>query len=236
MNSIQNRFVLLLVTVVSLVLGAFGAYNYRDSEAQKLRQLDTELEAALGRLKRNLPDALWRFDKNLLHTIVDSELGATDVLGIEVFNDQAQSMYLAATLQGGKAWTPEELPADVVRKVPLHFEENDYQHPLGTVHIYATTRHIHANVQRELVRLVGVMLALNLLVTLTLLAVLRVVVLQPLFAVRDALKHIASADADLSLRLPTSKTNTTNTFNASMTITRHTSSRRTLSRMVLVMT
>ena len=38
MNSIQNRFIVLLVMVVSLVLSAFGAYNYHDSQAQKLAQ------------------------------------------------------------------------------------------------------------------------------------------------------------------------------------------------------
>lgn len=53
MNSIQNRFIVLLVMVVSLVLGSFGAYNYRDSRAQKLQQLNTELDAAVARLSRN---------------------------------------------------------------------------------------------------------------------------------------------------------------------------------------
>lgn len=94
MNSIQNRFIVLLVMVVSLVLGSFGAYNYRDSRAQKLQQLNLELDAAVARLSRNLPDALWRFENNLVRTIVDSELGTGDVLGIEVFDEQGQSAYL----------------------------------------------------------------------------------------------------------------------------------------------
>ncbi len=202
MNSIQNRFIVLLVMVVSLVLSAFGAYNYHDSQAQKLQLLDAELAAALGRLTRSLPDALWRFDSNLLHTLVDSEMGAADVLGIEVFNEQGHSMYLASSERAGKPWSPAQMPPDIERSVRLSFEENQVRHPLGVVRIYATTQAIRANVQRELVRLVGVMLALNVLVTLALLVGLRVVVLRPLFAVRDALEHIASADADLSLRLP----------------------------------
>ncbi|MBT9513488.1 MAG: response regulator [Acidovorax sp.] len=204
MNSIQNRFIALLVMVVSLVLGSFGAYNYRDSRAQKLQQLNTELDAAVARLSRNLPDALWRFDNNLVRTIVDSELGTDDVLGIEVFNEQGQSTYLASTRPLGQPWNPAQMPADVERSVRLSYEESQARHPLGVVRIHATTQTIRDNLRRELVRLVGVMLALNVLVALVLLVGLRMVVLRPLFAVRDALEHIASADADLSLRLPSS--------------------------------
>jgi two-component system, sensor histidine kinase and response regulator len=202
MNSIQTRFTVLLVLVVSLVLCAFGAYNYRDSQAHKLQQLDADLDAALGRMTRNLPDALWRFDNSLMHTIVGSELGGSDVLGIEVFDDKGHSMYLASSVRAGKSWTPSDTPVDIERSARLGFEENNVQHTLGVVRIYATTQTIRGNLQRELVRLVAVMLALNLLVTLALWVGLRVVVLRPLFAVRDALEHIAAADADLSLRLP----------------------------------
>ncbi len=202
MNSIQNRFVVLLVMVVSLVLSAFAAYNYQDSQSQKLQQLDADLNAALGRLTRNLPDALWRFDGSLIRKLVDSELGGTDWLGIEVFNEQGESVYLAAAPRDGQPWRSARLPADVERSAPLFFEENQAKQPLGVVRVYASTQTIRDNVQRELVRLVGVMLALNVLVTLAVLVALRLVVLRPLFAVRDALEHIATADADLSLRLP----------------------------------
>ena len=204
MNSIQNRFIVLLVMVVSLVLSSFAAYNYHDSKAQNLKRLDNELDAALGRLTRNLPDALWRFDNNILYTMVNSELGASDVLGIEVFNEEGQSMFLASAQVGGKLWDPARQPADIERSMRLSFSENDVQLPLGEVRIYATTEHIRDNVWRDLVRLVGVTLALNLLIALALLVGLRLVVLRPLYAVRDALEHIASADADLSLRLPQS--------------------------------
>lgn len=204
MNSIQNRFIALLVLVVSVVLGSFGAYNYMESRAQKLRQLHAELDAAVARLSRNLPDALWRFDNNLVRTIVDSELGTADVLGIEVFDEQGQSTYQALIRPSGQPWNPAQMPADVERSVRLRYEEGQARHPLGVVRIYATTQAIRDNVRRDLVRLVGVMLALNVLVALVLLIGLRLVVLRPLFAVRDALEHIASVDADLSLRLPSS--------------------------------
>ena len=205
MYSIQNRFVVLLVMVVSLVLSAFAAYNYRDSQAQKLQQLDADLSAALGRLTRNLPDALWRFDSSLLHTLVDSELRASDWLGIEVVNEQGESVYLATAPRGGAPWNPARWPADLERSTRLNFEDNGAVHSLGLVRVYASTQAIRDNVRRELVRLVAVMLALNVLVTVALLVGLRLVVLRPLFAVRDALEHIATADADLSLRLPHSR-------------------------------
>ncbi|RQO79909.1 response regulator [Acidovorax sp. FJL06] len=204
MNSIQNRFIALLVMVVSLVLGSFGAYNYQDSRAQKLLQLNTELDAAVARLSRNLPDALWRFDNNLVRTIVDSELGSADVLAIEVLDEQGQSTYLASTRPSGQPWNPAQEPADIERSVRLGYTESQTRHPLGVVRIHASTQTIRDNARRDLVRLVAVMLALNALVALVLLVGLRMVVLRPLFAVRDALEHIASADADLSLRLPSS--------------------------------
>ena len=51
----------------------------------------------------------------------------------------------------------------------MFFEENQAKQPLGVVRVYASTQTIRDNVQRELVRLVGVMLALNVLVTLAVL-------------------------------------------------------------------
>ena len=123
----------------------------------------------MARLSRNLPDALWRFDNNLVRTIVDSELGTGDVLGIEVFDEQGQSAYLASNRVSGQPWNPAKTPADVERSVRLSYEESQARHPLGVVRIYATTQAIRDNVRRDLVRLVGVMLALNVLVALVLL-------------------------------------------------------------------
>ena len=68
MNSIQNRFIVLLVMVVSLVLSAFAAYNYQDSQSQKLQQLDADGEAANYATSRDIGKiGLERFYQRELH-------------------------------------------------------------------------------------------------------------------------------------------------------------------------
>jgi two-component system sensor histidine kinase/response regulator len=111
-------------------------------------------------------------------------------------------------MRDGKIQTvaTDAVQADIHRVFPLQFVNRGVQEHLGQVVIHATRAPIRERQQRELGRLVALTLALNLTLILGLYIALRVIVLKPLFEVRDALQDIAAADADLSLRLPESHT------------------------------
>ncbi|MDB5846515.1 MAG: barA 10, partial [Rhodoferax sp.] len=199
MKSIQTRFIVLLLLIVSAVLSGFGALNYVDSRRQQEGQLEKQLDNTGQRLAQSLQPALWHFDQEQIRKIVDAELGAEDIVAIDVVDEGDVSVYHA------------ERPApaarvDIERRVKLEIIDEGKTQPLGMLVVKATRTHIEESLRRELIHLVVLMLTLNAVITLALLVALRVVVLRPLFAVRDALEHIATADANLALRLPRSKT------------------------------
>ncbi|KQP13290.1 response regulator [Pseudorhodoferax sp. Leaf267] len=206
LRSLRNQFVLLIVLTTSLVLGLFGLASYLDSGQRLQQQLDRQIEGIAARLAVSLPPVLWRFDNLQVEKTVVSELGAPEVLAIDVLDD-AQALVLRAHRDGRvqtQAGAP--LDADIGRRFALQFDDAGNLQNLGSLVIHASRAPIRDSLRRELVRLVLLTLALNLTLIAALYVGLRVIVLRPLFGVRDALQAIAAADADLSRRLPASRT------------------------------
>ena len=197
MNSIQTRFIVLLVLIVFAVLAGFGSLDYFESERQKTAEQSRQLNTIGSRLQRSLPGALWRYDSEQIGKIVDAEMDAEGLVAIEVHGADAAVVYraLGPRLPGSAGHI-------TAHRFKLEFAEEGQTEALGELVIEATNAHILASLRRELVRLALLMLALNAAIIFSLYLLLRLVVLRPLFAVRDALEKIAIAGADLSLRLP----------------------------------
>ena len=200
MKSLQKRFILLMVVLVSAMLGCFGVFNYLDNQRQQTGQLSRQLDTIGARLQRSLPGALWRYDGAQISQIVDAEMDAEGLVAIDVVAADGVLVY------GGRPAAAGPLEADVVRQFRLEITEDGRTEKLGGLVVRASRAHIVQALRRELVHLSLLVLALNVAITFSLYLLLRLVVLKPLFAVRDALEHIAMADADLSRRLPPSQT------------------------------
>jgi two-component system sensor histidine kinase/response regulator len=201
MKSIQKRFIFLMVVLVSTVLGCFGAFNYFDNQHQKQTQLSRQIDNIGGRLQRSLPGALWRYDGGQIRQIVDAEMDAEGLAAIEVFGADAGLVYGAHAPEPGGA-----AQADLAHRFGLEITEDGRTEKLGELVVQGTSAHIVKSLRREMAHLAVLILALNVAIVCSLSVLLRLVVLRPLFAVRDGLEHIAMADADLSLRLPASRT------------------------------
>jgi two-component system sensor histidine kinase/response regulator len=206
MRSLRIRFLLALVLVTSLALAVFGAINYRDSSAQLQRQLDRQIAGIAARLAVSLPPVLWRLDDQQVEKTVGSELGPAEIVAIDVLDDQ-EAIVLRAHGDGRMQAAPTDaVRADATHRYPLKYDNAGVAEHLGQVVIHATHGPIRERLRRELQRLVVLTLALNLTLIAALYVMLRLLVLRPLFEVREALHHIAAADADLSLRLPPGQT------------------------------
>ncbi len=206
MRSLRNRFVLLIVLITSLVLGLFGLVSYLDSSARLQQQLDRQIDAMATRLTVSLPPVVWRLDNLQVEKTVVSELGAPEVVAIDVLDDSRALIYRAHREGRTQSSAAKPVQADIERSFALRFDNAGTVENLGSVVIHASRAPIHESLRRELVRLVLLTVALNLTLIAALYFTLRVTVLRPLSEVRDALQDIAAADADLSLRLPESQT------------------------------
>lgn len=215
MKSIQARFVVLMIVIVSTMLGVFGVVSYADSKAQKQEQLTGHLYAIKQRLTQSLPAVMWRFDKEQIRKILDAELGMKSVLGIAVYDEKGRLLYSAPqaansnapTLLGGddRAAPVTLAQGAFLQEFALHFEADQGSELLGHVRIYATSLPIDKALQTEAIRLFVLILLMNLVIVAALCAVMRLVIMRPLNALRNALSDIAGDGADLSLRLPPSQ-------------------------------
>ena len=196
LNSIHYRIIALIVAGVSTVLVMFGAYNYASGRAERYAQLDRELDGVIQRLSRTVPEALWSIDHPLTQTLVDAERGMTGLLGIEVRDEKGQRFI---DVDGAV-----RAQAEITREVPLMIEREGRPYPVGSLRVLVSTQPIRARLRDELLRVILLLLALNVILVVALVYGIRRFVLPPIDALRAALQQVAQVDADLSMRLPES--------------------------------
>jgi two-component system sensor histidine kinase/response regulator len=223
MKSVQTRFIILMLIIVSAMLGVFGVVSYSDSKSQKDLQLAQHLDDVTQRLSRSLPPAIWRIDREQIRQILNAEVETPDILSVAVHDEKGRLLHIAtnpsekALAAGGSAVQPESNPR-LVRDFPLVLSQDNVTESLGTVRIQGSSKANDAALQRETERLFMLILLMNLVIVGALCAAMRLVIMRPLYAVQDALHAIASQDADLSLRLHPSQwvefEGVTNNFNA----------------------
>ena len=203
-STIRSRFILVFLVVISLGLGVFGAWNYNVSKTERTVDMNEQLQAAGLRLSTSLPVAIWEFNQDQIELIIKAEMGSAYVAGIRVQYGQNRAVGYQKQGDRIKTLAPDDpITADFVQSVNLHKQDGDTLKDLGDVMIYATTARIDAGLKREFYRLLAQSVAINLVAMAALYLSLSLAVLKPLRRIRDALTHIASADARLGLRLAT---------------------------------
>lgn len=207
MKSLQTRFVVLMIAIVSIMLGIFGVISYVDSKAEKRAQLDGHLRAIEQRLSQSLPAVIWRFDHEQLRQIVDAELGSVAIMGIAVYDENQRLLYSAPLTRAFpiQQSTSLDLQAqEFISSFGVSMADVRGPQVLGNVQVIASSHAIDAMLHKELVRLVVLILLLNLAIVAAMTTVMRVLIMRPLMGLRDGLRSMASEGADLTLRLPNS--------------------------------
>ena len=209
-KSIQVRFVLLMVLIVSSMLGVFGFISFAESKAEKTAQLQQTLRAAQHRLSQSLPPIIWRFDHSQIQQIVDAELGSSGIVGIGIYDEKDRLLYSAPEhAPFPSTWTPstppELLPPPIFTQAfALSMIDDHFLEQVGTVRVYATSQEIEHALKKEAIRLGLLILLMNLVIVAALIGVMQWVIIRPLNALRNALHEITAEGADLTLRLPAS--------------------------------
>jgi two-component system sensor histidine kinase/response regulator len=206
-HSIRFRFITLMVLIISVGLGAFGAWNLAETRDERLAEQQHQLDGIGNRLSTSLPVAVWEYNRNQIRQIVDSEMSAPGLVAILVTYGKDKS-YGVRNDAGRLVPITTAPPADAVRRITIRMRDGAEMQDIGEVSILATHRLITENLRRDLGRTVIEIVALDAATALILFLALEAVVLRPLARVRDALQRIAGSDAALTLRLPEDRTTT----------------------------
>ncbi len=201
MKSIELRFILLFALIVTVLLGAFGAYVVIEENRQGDAQLAELANAMQVRMQAGLPALLWNMDYEIAGVLLDSEVIAADVSAIVVRN--GEKLLVARSNEGGKAVPLKEAGQLAGEKYSADLTYSGK--PAGTVDIYISRARVEKAQANAIATALIQVVVLNAVIILVLITMLRSVVLRPLRRVRDALHEIATGRADLTRRLHVSR-------------------------------
>ena len=89
--SIEKKFILTVVLVVTILLSVFAAYNYQHIQHEYQQRLHEEINAVGARLQLSLPNLIWDFDNNAINKTVSAELQSENLLAIEIQDASGKS-------------------------------------------------------------------------------------------------------------------------------------------------
>ncbi|QNM98578.1 methyl-accepting chemotaxis protein [Chitinimonas koreensis] len=201
-NSINGRLNILFVVIVTTVLTVLGAYNGAVAKSRLERGLDEQTGALAGRLQMSLPAAIWNFDKGQMAQILEAEMAATAINAIVLDNGEN---FLDGRKRDAAGKLDKAAKGDKIvgeeHKVDLTFDDNGSKKKVATAHIYVSRAEVEDAVRSNWLSLLIQIVVLDVVLVVALSLSLKAVVLKPLLRLRDALKDIASGDADLTRRL-----------------------------------
>lgn len=177
--------------LVSIVLIAKGAYDYKVVKSSLLAEANKSITLASERLKLNLPAAIWMDLTEQIVKIASSELETPYVYGIEIKTVDGEVKYTKHN-QGTKG---------VEIKQPLINIDYGEETIVGDIVISIDQQAINIKTQAALMQIIIGVVLVDVLLVLILFMLTRIIVTNPLKKVILAVTDIAHGDGDLTKRL-----------------------------------
>ncbi len=168
-----------LVTVTTLLLGAFGLMRYLSDRDEKYGRLARVNAVEADVLSDSLALPIWNIDRAQIDKIIEG-MGATPSV-------QAVVVQAAGKTQARVRMGPWLMPSDgkfptaglLVEERPIVFSNQR----IGTVWIYATPRYIQSELRQSLLSMVAAIVVLDMMLVLSVYLILWRTVLWPLVAI-----------------------------------------------------
>lgn len=200
-NSLSLRFNLLTSLLVIVLLAVFGAYNQSETSTALHASLDKQTDAVMGRLTQSLPATLWNFETDQMVSIVESEVSASEIKGVFVF-DNKKLVLGRMTDDLGEA-VDSKLPDDlgIMKELPLKFDDSGALNKVGRVILIVDDSAIKDLLDKALMRTFAQVVIMVILLVATITFLLKQIVIRPLDEVSNALSDISQGEGDLTRRL-----------------------------------
>ena len=204
-NSLSLRFNILTSLLVIVLLAVFGAYNQSETRTALNAALDKQTNAVMGRLVQSLPATLWNFETDQMISIVESEVSASEIRGVFVFDNKKLVLGRISDESGEviDATLPDDL--GTMKENPLKFDDSGVLNKVGRVIILVDESAIEALLNQALTRTFLQVIIMVVLLVATITILLRQIVIRPLADVADALNDISQGEGDLTRRLTARK-------------------------------
>ncbi len=189
-----------MIVTVALILS--GIINYLGAKSDLDTQLAEQVAGVTARLKLNIPALLWNFDNAQIDNAIQAEMADHGISGILV---KSTTEFVAGGIreESGQvsAATAKSVLVGNVQNVALNFVDKGQPKPVGTVEFAISTERYDRMLRNLILKSFVQVIVMNAVLVLTLSMAFRGLVFQPLERIGNALKEIASGEADLSKRL-----------------------------------
>jgi len=189
--SIKLRLTLISTILVTFILIAKGAYDYKVVKSSLLSEANESIVLASERLKLNLPAAIWMDLTEQITKIGTSELKTPYIYAIKVMDTEGDVKFSEKN-EGVKGQES---------KYPLVSIEYGEKTVVGDLVLSIDQQAIDAKITKALFNIIIGVVLINLLLVIILYFVIGRIVTKPLTEVIKAVTDIAQGDGDLTKRL-----------------------------------
>ena len=189
--SIKLRLTLISTILVTFILIAKGAYDYKVVKSSLLSEVNESIVLASERLKLNLPAAIWMDLTEQITKIGTSELKTPYIYAIKVMDTEGDVKFSEKN-EGVKGQES---------KYPLVSIEYGEKTVVGDLVLSIDQQAIDAKITKALFNIIIGVVLINLLLVIILYFVIGRIVTKPLTEVIKAVTDIAQGDGDLTKRL-----------------------------------
>lgn len=191
-RSVQTKILVTLLVVTTVVLGGFASYNLSQARAR----LDTELqrlaETTVQRLSQHLIGPLWALDRDQLADSIEAAMLERRVYGVIIRAEDRATIYLGRRRDA--QWNPvpvkDELQGDFILSKTTLLHDNEEM--IGVLEVYVTRRFLEQRFNELVVDEIRRGAALELVIIMVTLLLLRRLLVRPIRRLTDASERIAA--------------------------------------------
>ncbi|WKJ91475.1 ATP-binding protein [Methylomonas montana] len=196
LKSIKTRITLSLLIIVMIGLAPYEVLNYLQIEKRLHRELDSQADRKILRLKESLVIPLWEMDEGWIGKMVDIEMMDDNAYAIQV----SGSEQLFVSRIRDEHWQLKQgdnqaLSGDLVVRQQDIFHDDT---PIGQARIYLSKHSLYQQLQNEALAAALRTLTLIFLIVLFLGAALNHLVIKPLFRILRVVNTIAGGQYDVA--------------------------------------
>ena len=193
-KSLRVRISVLLMLSVSAILAVVGFYGHRQLVDELNRNFTVMQTETVNRIADSTSTPLWEVNSAAIASILRAQLTSGDLLALRVQDSDGKTMAAVARDAQGKIGETKEFAGEegLVVEKPIVLPDKPNA-PIGQLAVRFTRAKLDATIERNAIRLIWQIVAIDLTLILLLLLGMRLV-FGPLADLRDALMQLARED------------------------------------------
>ncbi|MDR3669256.1 MAG: methyl-accepting chemotaxis protein [Holophaga sp.] len=195
-----NASIIIVVSILLIVLGVISSLRERSNLNHQLKRTVAVMQ---NQLAVSLPVPVWNVDSNQIENVLRAGMSAEEIDGIAVMGPNGPIAILERD-PSGKPVTKDSLsafPNSQPSEVPIVYNDNGTPKELGKLKVFTSSRQVNAAFRTSLLLLTAQIVILDVVLILILSTVVKVGVIRPLHAFRDALAAMSGSEGDLTYHL-----------------------------------